>query len=232
MTGTSSAAKVDPAPSLAGLRRTGRGMVLCLIAAGVAAAWCWRGKFDLPTLSALIRSYPAAPLVFLGLHIIASLTFVPRTLLGVVAGAVFGMWWGLLWAALGSVLGATAGFVLVRSVHPGLFDQMKWAGVTRTIERAERGGWRTVAAIRLIPIIPHSLANYAFGLIRLRLAPYALGSLLGQLPLTIVAVAAGAAGERMTRGAADWLIPTLIGMVALVLTMIIPVLLRRKAPAA
>ncbi len=72
----------------------------------------------------------------------------------------------------------------------------------------EQGGWRAVAGLRLIPVIPHSLANYALGLTRLPLGAYALGSLLGQLPMTIAYVDFGAAGERVMLGTAGWLVPT------------------------
>lgn len=224
-------AKQPTAPALGALRRAGQFFVLALLLMGIAAAWRWRGEFDPLALSELVRSVPAAPLAFLALHIIASLLFVPRSLLGFAAGMIFGLWWGLLWAALGSVLGAVAGFLVARYLHAGLFDRAKWTRLTATIERANRGGWRMVATIRLIPVIPHSLSNYAFGLTRLRLAPYAFGSLLGQLPLTVAAVAGGAAGERAMRGAGDWLWPTLVGLGALALTVLIPALARRrKAP--
>jgi uncharacterized membrane protein YdjX (TVP38/TMEM64 family) len=105
---------------------------------------------------------------------------------------------------------------------------VRWSRFTALLERAERGGWRKVALIRLFPVIPHSLANYAMGLTRLRLADYALGSLLGQLPLTIATVEAGAAGERALRGAGGWLWPTVIGLGALALTMLIPALVWRR----
>jgi uncharacterized membrane protein YdjX (TVP38/TMEM64 family) len=81
---------------------------------------------------------------------------------------------------------------------------------------------------RLVPVIPHSLSNYALGLTRLRLGEYALGSLLGQLPLTVAAVELGAAGERAMRGAADWLLPTIVGFMALALTILIPTIVRRR----
>ncbi len=210
------------------LRRTGQALVLVLLAASIAAAWRWRGDFDPLTLTALIRGAPAAPLVFIGLHVIASLTFVPRSLLGVAAGLIFGVWWGLFWAATGSVVGAMAGFLLARYVHSSLFDRARWTRFAALLARAERGGWRMVAMIRLVPVIPHSLSNYALGLTRLRLADYAFGSLLGQLPLTIAAVDFGAAGERAMRGSPDWLAPTAIGAGALVLTIVIPALARRR----
>jgi uncharacterized membrane protein YdjX (TVP38/TMEM64 family) len=219
-------AKAPAAPALGALRRTGQIFVLVLVLAGIAAAWRWRGGFDPLTLTELIRGVPAAPLAFLALHVVASLVFVPRSLLGVVAGLVFGVWWGLLWAALGSVVGALAGFLLARYVHASLFDRARWRRFAGILDRAERGGWRMVAMIRLVPVIPHSLSNYALGLTRLRLGDYALGSFLGQLPLTIAAVDLGAAGERALRGAADWLMPTAIGATALALTVIIPAIAR------
>jgi uncharacterized membrane protein YdjX (TVP38/TMEM64 family) len=223
-----SEAKVSPAPAFANLRRAGQMLVGLLIVAGIAAAWHWRGTLDPLALAAIIRAHPAAPLVFLALHVVASLTFVPRSLLGIAAGIVFGVWWGLLWAALGSVVGATAGFLLARYVHAALFDRARWTRFGTILDRAERGGWRTVAMIRLVPVIPHSLSNYALGLTRLRLGDYALGSLLGQLPLTVAAVDLGAAGERAMRSASDWLMPTLIGAGALALTVLIPAVTRRR----
>lgn len=220
--------KVTEAPALANLRRVGQALVALGLIAGIAAAWRWRGAFDPLALTAIIRSYPAAPLVFLALHIAASLTFVPRSLLGVAAGIVFGVWLGLVLAALGSVVGAIAGFLLARYVHSAVFDRARWTRFTKALERAERGGWRMVALIRLMPVIPHSLSNYALGLTRLRLGDYALGSLLGQLPLTIAAVDLGAAGERAMRGTTDWLLPTLTGLAALALTLAVPALVRKR----
>jgi len=82
--------------------------------------------------------------------------------------------------------------------------------------------------LRLIPVIPHSLANYALGLTRLPLAAYALGSLLGQLPLTIAYVDLGAAGGRLMLGRANWVEPTLIGLAALSLSLLIPAIARRR----
>jgi len=224
---TEANAKEAPAPVLDTLRRTGQALVLGLVIAGIAAAWRWRGSLDPLDLAAIVRSYPAAPLMFLALHVVASLTFVPRSLLGFAAGIVFGVWWGLLWAALGSVIGAVAGFLLARYVHAGLFERARWTRFTALLERAERGGWRAVTLIRLVPVIPHSLSNYALGLTQLKLSDYALGSFLGQLPLTIAAVELGAAGEQAMRGA-DWIWPTAIGLGALALSVIIPALMRRR----
>lgn len=223
-----SEAKLDTPPPLGNLRRAGQGLVAFGVVLAAAAAWRWRAEFDPVTLAGMIRTHPAAPLVFLALHVLASLTFVPRTMLGFAAGIVFGVWWGLVWAALGGVVGAVVAFALARYVHAGLFDRARWVRMTALLDRAERGGWRAVTLIRLVPVLPHSLVNYALGLTRVRLGSYVLGTFLGQLPTTIAAVDLGTAGERAMRGAGDWLPPTLIGLGALALTVIIPTLVHRR----
>jgi uncharacterized membrane protein YdjX (TVP38/TMEM64 family) len=197
-----------------------------LLAIGAASVWRWRAILDPTTITAAIDRYPAAPLGFLAVHTAASLLFIPRTLLAIVAGLLFGIGWGIVWAASGSVAGAVAGFLVARYINSGLIDLRRLGPLA---DKVERGGWRAVAMLRLIPVIPHSLANYALGLTRLSLGAYALGSLLGQLPMTVAYVDLGAAGERLMLGAASWVEPTAIGLVALVLSMLIPAIARRYA---
>jgi uncharacterized membrane protein YdjX (TVP38/TMEM64 family) len=203
---------------LIGLRRATRLVVLGLIATAAMAAWRWRTVFDPVGITTAIGHYPAAPLGFLAAHIAASLVFVPRTLLAIVAGLLFGTGWGIVWAELGSVAGATAGFLVARYVTSGLIDFQQGSRVRSLSGWVERGGWRAVALLRLIPIMPHSVANYGLGLTALPLGAYAFGSLIGQLPLTIAYVELGAAGERLLAGGTGWIEPTLIGFVALSLS--------------
>jgi len=210
-----------------GVRRTLRLALLGLLAVGAAAAWRWRGVLDPTTITAAIDRYPAAPLWFIAAHTAASLLFVPRTLLAIVAGLLFGMGWGIVWAASGSVAGATAGFLVARYINSGVLDLRRLGPI---VGQVERGGWRAVAVLRLIPIMPHSIANYALGLTRLSLGDYTFGSLLGQLPMTVAYVDLGAAGERLMLGGASWIQPTLIGLAGLSLSLLIPAIARRRAP--
>lgn len=212
---------------LARLRLVGRALLAVLIAAGVVLVWRHRGLLDPQAISDAIAAQPAAPLVFLAAHVAASLLFLPRTVLAVAAGIAFGTGWGLVWAALGSVLGAVAGFLVARYVNAGMIEPETMPRIGRILQRVEEGGWRSVMALRLIPVVPHSLANYALGLTRLRLGGYALGSLLGQLPMTLAYVDLGAAGGRLWAGQAGWLAPTLIGAAALVASFLLPRFARR-----
>jgi uncharacterized membrane protein YdjX (TVP38/TMEM64 family) len=207
---------------LAYARMAGRVASLLLIAAGMAAAWLDRSAFDPQAISSAVAAHPAAPLVFLALHIVASLIFIPRTVLAMAAGLMFGMGWGVVWAATGSVLGAIAGFLIARYVNAGWLEPETMPRIGPILRRAEAGGWRSVAALRLIPMLPHSVGNYALGLTRLPLGAYALGSLLGQLPMTIAYVDLGAAGGKIWTGSAGWLAPTVIGAAALLISLLLP----------
>ncbi|HEY1504268.1 MAG TPA: VTT domain-containing protein [Stellaceae bacterium] len=208
---------------LSRLRLAGRLLVLALLVAGIVAVWLNRATLDPNAIRAAIEEHAAiAPLLFLALHIVASLLFVPRTLMGLVAGGVFDFWWGLVWAATGSVLGAVAGFLVARYVNAGMIDLESLPKLGPVLRRAEAGGWRAVTMLRLIPVIPHSFSNYALGLTRLSLGGYALGSLLGQLPMTIAYVSFGAAGGRAVAGGQDWLLPAIVGAVALAASILLP----------
>jgi uncharacterized membrane protein YdjX (TVP38/TMEM64 family) len=140
----------------------------------------------------------------------------------VAAGLLFGVIMGVVWATAGSVLGAVAGFLIARYINGGWFSLESVPKLGPILLRAEKGGWRAVTALRLIPVIPHSLANYALGLTRLKLGDYTLGSFLGQLPMTIAYVDFAAAGGRMAAGQANWLLPILIGGGALALSVLLP----------
>ena len=145
--------------ALTWLRAFGRAALVALVLAGGGFAFAHRGALDAAAIAEALAHYPAAPLVFLLCHILASLVFFPRTVLAVAAGVLWGIWWGTLWAALGSVLGAIAGFLLARSVNRGLVDLENLRRLGPILRRAEGGGWRAVAMLRLVPIIPHSLSN-------------------------------------------------------------------------
>ena len=203
-----------------------------LTAVGAAAVWHWRGVFDPLAITELLAGSPLAPIGFIALHVVASLFFVPRTVLAVAAGLVFGGWWGPVWAALGCLAGAVAGFLVARYLYSGFVRRADPVRLRALLARADKGGWRMVATVRLLPLIPHSLTNYAFGLTRVGFGAYMIGSLLGQLPLTIAYADLGAAGGQALLGGAGWhaglLWPTMIGLGTLGLSLLVPVVARRR----
>jgi uncharacterized membrane protein YdjX (TVP38/TMEM64 family) len=219
----------DAAPSpMSALRIAGRVLVAALVLAGGAYVLTHRGTVSPVQIKSQIAGAPLAPLVYVLAHVVASLVFVPRTFLAVAAGLLFGATGGFLWATVGSTLGAIAGFILARYVNSGLIEPESMPKLGPLLVKAEAGGWRAVAALRLIPVIPQPVTNYGLGLTRLSLWSYTLGTLVGSVPMTIAYVEFGAAGDEMLSGGAHWLLPTLIGAVVVGASTALPMLMARK----
>jgi uncharacterized membrane protein YdjX (TVP38/TMEM64 family) len=223
--------KVEPRKNspLTKLKLAGRVLLLAALVAGIALAWLNRAALSPTALEAALSHSALAPLLYVAVHIAASLLFIPRALVAAAAGLMFGLWWGLLWATVGSMFGSAAGFLVARYINSGLLDLDSLPRFGNYFQRAERGGWPVVALIRILPIMNHGFVNYALGLSKVRFGDYLLGSLLGQFPMTVAFVEFGAAGERAATGKAGWLVPTAIGLAALALAFVLRRLLRRQA---
>ena len=219
----------DDAPSpMSALRTAGRVLAAALVVVGAAYVLSHRGAMSPAEIKAQMADAPLAPLIYVLAHVVASLVFVPRTFLAVAAGLMFGSIGGFLWATVGSTLGAVAGFILARYVNSGLIEPESMPRLGPLLVKAEAGGWRAVAALWLIPVIPQPVTNYGLGLTRLSLWSYTLGTIVGSVPMTIAYVEFGAAGDEMLSGGAHWLMPTLIGAAVVAACSIAPMLMGRK----
>jgi uncharacterized membrane protein YdjX (TVP38/TMEM64 family) len=211
------------------LRRITILLLLVALSAGAALLYThYRHELGSVDLKAALAGNPWAPLIFVALHIVVSLSFVPRTAMSFVAGVIFGLWGGILLTTIGAMAGSIAGFVLMRYLHRDLFGReakgrLAWLSGVR--QRLDEGGWRGVALMRLVPVLPHSASNYALGLTQISFGAYCLGSLIGLMPMTVVGVDAGVAGEQALSGGSAWIEPTVIGLVAIGFSFLLPPML-------
>lgn len=197
-----------------------RGAALVLILVGIVLGIVYRNDIHPYVIQQAIKANPFAPLIFICLQIAASLLWVPRTVLGIAAGLIFGLFWGLVWAITGAILGAAAGFAFVRFMGAeGVLDASPRIG--KMVERAESGGWRAVAILRLIPGPPHSLINTLLALTNLKWRDYLIGSFAGMLPITFVQVDIGAGGGAVFQGHTGWVIGCALLAVALAVSFVV-----------
>ena len=179
---------------------------------------------------------PVAPFVFLLLYVVACVLLLPGSVLTLGAGAVFGVSRGVVIVWISATLGATAAFLvgryLVRDwVARTIAANPKLQALDATVTRE---GWMIVLLMRLSPVIPFNLLNYAFGATRVSLRDYAAASAVGMLPGTMMYVYLGsvagelAAGSARARTPLEW---AFYG-VGLVATVAVTVYLTRVARAS
>lgn len=212
---------------------------------GAAALLVWLGARlggRLPALVARVDALGAwGPAAFVLGYAVAVVAFVPASLLTLAAGAVFGVARGTVLVAAGATLGASAAFLLARyaardAVARRLARAPRFAALDRAVGE---DGRRLVFLLRLSPVFPFGLLNYALGLTRVRFVDYLVAS-VGMLPGTLLYVYSGkvagdvaalAAGAAPPRGAAHWLVLAL-GLAATALVTVRVTRLARRALAS
>ena len=139
---------------------------------------------------------------FIGLYVIATVAFLPGSLLTLGAGVVFGIVMGSVYVFIGATLGATAAFLVGRYVARGwvakkIADDRRFQAIDEAVEGE---GFKIVLLTRLSPIFPFNLLNYAYGVTGVSLRDYVLAS-VGMIPGTIMYVYIGSlAGSLATIG--------------------------------
>ena len=145
---------------------------------------------------------PWGPVIFIGLYIVATVLFIPGSVLTLGAGAVFGVVWGSIYVSIGATLGATAAFLVGRYLaRDAIARKIEGSARFAAIDKAVAGeGWKIVGLTRLSPVFPFALLNYGFGLTRVKLGHYILASWIGMMPGTIMYVYIGSIAKAATGG--------------------------------
>ncbi len=129
------------------------------------------------------------PIVFMIGYAAAVVGFAPGSILTLAAGAVFGLLEGTVYVFVAATVGASLAFLVSRHVARSAIEQ-RLAGNDRfaAIDRAVGAeGRKIVFLLRLSPVFPFNLLNYALGLTRVRFADYVAAS-FGMLPGTLLYV--------------------------------------------
>lgn len=145
---------------------------------------------------------PVGAIAFIILYIIATVAFLPGSILTLGAGVVFGVVLGSLYVFVGATLGATAAFLVGRYLARGwVAKKIEGNEKFKAIDEAVgREGLKIVLLTRLSPVFPFNLLNYAYGLTGVSLKDYFFGS-VGMIPGTIMYVYIGSlAGTLATIG--------------------------------
>lgn len=140
-----------------------------------------------------------APIIYIILYTAATVLILPSTPLNLTGGAIFGLWWGTLWTSIAALIAAVVAFTFTRTVGRKTISQ-KLAGRWQAMEAEfHQGGLFYMFAIRLLPIIPYGLVNFAAGLTSIRFRDYLVGTILGTVPGVLPFVMLGSSGLQAAR---------------------------------
>jgi uncharacterized membrane protein YdjX (TVP38/TMEM64 family) len=165
-----------------------------------------------PTTSAWLREHPdIGPLVYtLCFGLLAGLALLPTYAQSILGGLAFGVAIGLPAALGGFALGAIIGYEIASRVSGDRVKKLveerpKFAAVHRALIGSAvpgRGGfWKTflvVTLLRVPPNSPFAIMNLLMASVKVPRLPFILGTAIGMLPRTAVAVVVGAGLDRIT----------------------------------
>ena len=178
------------------------------------------------------------PVVFIAGYAGATVAFVPGSVLTLAAGAIFGLARGVAYVMTGATIGASLAFLVARYIARGAIDQRlqgnsRFAAIDRAVGREGR---KIVFLLRLSPVFPFNLLNYALGLTNVRFVDYFVAC-LGMIPGSLLYIYYGklagdvaqlAGGAAVGRGP-EYYAVILLGLVA---TVVVTTIVTRTARRA
>jgi uncharacterized membrane protein YdjX (TVP38/TMEM64 family) len=131
------------------------------------------------------------PIAFVMAYALLTVGLVPGSVATVAGGALFGPFWGTILVLAGASLGAIAAFAIARRAGRERVKRRLGERLNHFDERLTGSGFLAVLVVRLVPIAPFNLTNYAFGVSGVHPRDYTSATVIGIVPGTIAFVALG-----------------------------------------
>ena len=168
----------------------------------------------------ILLSHPlAAPIVFIGVHTLMAVFFLPCSPMTLMAGALWGGVYGLAISMVAAMVSSATTFLLSRSFLHGKikgFLVHRYPKVAELLAQAAVHDWKLIAVSQMNPLMPSSTMGYAFGLSRITMTRYLLFSGTFMLPLQALFVMTGHSVTSLFTSEGHWeLALTLIFLVVI-----------------
>jgi uncharacterized membrane protein YdjX (TVP38/TMEM64 family) len=143
----------------------------------------------------ILTQYPmAAPLVFIGVHTLMAVLFLPCSPMTLIAGALWGSTYGLFVSICAAMASSATTFLLSRSFLHGTIERLlvhRYPKIANLLAQVAVHDWKIIAVIQMNPLIPASAIGYVFGLSQITFIRYLLFSGIFMLPLQALFVVTG-----------------------------------------
>ena len=198
-------------------------VLLLLVMAGIAAVVVYRDQLDAAALESWLENAGmAAPLLFMLIYIIGTIFFFPGSILTLLGGALFGPVLGTFYNLTAATIGAMLSFLVARFLASGWVENKAGGRVKQLINGVEDEGWRFVAFVRLVPLFPFNLLNYALGLTRISFTQYSVATYIFMLPGAIAYTYLGYIGREAATGGEDLIQKIMLAIALLAIVSFVP----------
>jgi uncharacterized membrane protein YdjX (TVP38/TMEM64 family) len=202
--------------------------LLVFLVVSITLAWLNRDQLTAEAVTAWVeRSGMWGPALFIGIYTVAPALFLPGSVLTLAGGALFGPFSGALFSLTGATLGATVAFLIARYLAADWVEHRVSGKLQDIKEGVERESWRFVAFVRLVPLFPFNLLNYALGLTRLSVQTFAVTSFITMAPGAFAYAYLGDAGREAVSGGSGLVRKGLLALALLAAVALLPSLIRR-----
>ncbi len=123
-------------------------------------------------------------IAFVLIYIAATVLFLPASLLTLLGGFLFGPVIGTLLNLTGATIGSSIAFLIARFTDGGWIRSKAGNKIGSLMDKVDEEGWRAIAFVRLVPLFPFNLLNYALGLSKIPFVQYLLTSIICMAPAT------------------------------------------------
>jgi uncharacterized membrane protein YdjX (TVP38/TMEM64 family) len=198
-------------------------LLLVAVVIGIFAVVIYRDQLDAAALQAWInQAGAAAPLLFMLIYIIGTVLFFPGSVLTLLGGALFGPVAGTFYNLTAATIGAMLSFLAARFLASDWVSNKTGGRLKQLITGVENEGWRFVAFVRLVPLFPFNLLNYALGLTRISFSQYSLATYLFMLPGALAYTYLGYIGREAATGGEDLVQKIMLALALLAIVSFLP----------
>ncbi|MGI8633214.1 MAG: TVP38/TMEM64 family protein [Solirubrobacterales bacterium] len=124
----------------------------------------------------------AGPLVYVALYAVLTVLMAPGAVITAAGGVLFGTFGGTALSVLGATAGALGSFVVARRLGRSDVEEIAGPRIERLDGWLRDRGFLAVLYVRLVPILPFNLLNYAAGVTAINRRDYLLGTVVGIIP--------------------------------------------------
>lgn len=206
--------------------------VLVALSAATAVAYVNRAQMGGDAMQAWIgQAGRMGPWLFVVAYALATVLFMPGSVITLAAGAIFGPILGAICSLAGASLGAVAAFMIARYAAGDWVGRRSRGWLDQVVRGVEHEGWRFVAFVRLMPVFPFNALNYGLGLTRIPLAQYAAATFVCMAPGAFAYAYLGSVGREAAEGGAN-VVGKLVMAAGMVAALVfLPRLIRRLRTA-